>query len=142
MQKHLKPVHKTLDVTFWADERIKPGEKWSDSIAGAIEAASIHLLIVSPGFLASDYILDVELPAIMKKYAHGDLVLPVIARRCMWQPFISVLQAMPTERGRLVPVCEWKPQDIGFDRVREQAVQAICAHLGVDPALHFDWSSS
>lgn len=85
-------------------------------------------------FLASNYIFDYELPAINGKYIAGDLVIPVIAQRCCWQPFVSALQAAPSSlSGRLVPINEWRPTDSGFDAAREQVMDAIQAHFHIAP---------
>ncbi|HYG48755.1 MAG TPA: toll/interleukin-1 receptor domain-containing protein [Allosphingosinicella sp.] len=140
LKRHLKPLETLLKISFWADERIEAGERWNDSIARAIADASMHLLLFTPDFCASDYIFEIELPAIQRKYAAGDLVLPVVARRCMWQPFVSALQAVPSRGGRLLPICEWKPQDSGLDAARDQLARAICGHLGKPIPPAFDWS--
>lgn len=140
MCTHLAALQHSFGVDFWRDKRIVPGNYWSAKIEDAIEQASVHLLLFTPSFIASDYIVKHELPAIHAKYRRGDLVLPVILQRCMWQPFVGVLQAAPmTAQGRLQPVVEWKPRANGFDAAREQLAKALEEHLRTPPAKLLDW---
>src|SRR5262245_46336128 len=82
MKTHLRAIERAFNIHFWADKRITPGNYWSTLIANAIETASVHVLLISPAFIGSDYIFDYELPAINAKCTRGDLVLPVVINRC------------------------------------------------------------
>lgn len=131
LRTHLKAAERACGVDIWADKRIKGGDYWSATIKDAIDAASFHVLLLSPAFFASDYIFDHELPAIAAKHRTGDLVLPIVAKRCMWEPFVSALQAMPlTDMGKLQPIHEWRPQDNGYHAASKQLLAALTAHLG------------
>lgn len=46
---------------FWSDKSILPGENWEKEIQKAIKECTLGLLLVSPEFLASDYITKEEL---------------------------------------------------------------------------------
>ena len=63
------------------------------------------------------------------------LILPVVLRRCAWQMLHGVLQAVPTDKGRLKPIIDWYRRtdgcDRGYDRAREQIDEAISHHYGV-----------
>jgi TIR domain len=112
MMTHLRATERAFKIKFWADKRIKAGNYWSTKIADAIEAAKIHILMLSPAYIRSDYIFDHELPAINDKCAKGDLVLPVIIDRCSWQFCVGPLQAAPVDTfRRLRPVLEWNRVD-------------------------------
>ena len=91
----------------------------------------MHLLLVSAEFIASPDIERHELPAINAKYAAGDLVVPVILKACIWEPFIGPLQAVPNDKGRVVPICDWSPQNNGFHVATRQILEAIQAHFSV-----------
>jgi TIR domain len=67
MMTHLRATERAFKIEFWADKRIKAGNYWSTKIADAIEAAEIHILMLSPAYIRSDYIFDHELPAINDK---------------------------------------------------------------------------
>lgn len=57
LRTHLRATERLLDVSFWVDVRkLRGGDYWDASIQKAISDAEVHLLLMSPSFLASDYI--------------------------------------------------------------------------------------
>jgi hypothetical protein len=140
MRTHLRAVERAFKIDFWADRRIRPGNYWSAKIADAIEAAQVHILMFSPAFIASDYIFDHELPAIRNKCARGDMVLPIVIDRCIWFPFVGVLQAAPIDgTGHLVPVLDWKPCGHGFNAACEQIWGSMEAQFGTPTQPLIPW---
>ncbi len=75
LQIALKPLIRGEKVTIWDDTKILPGTDWKKEITNAIERSRIAILLVSPNFLASDFIYDQELPRIFKEYKNGDLIV-------------------------------------------------------------------
>jgi len=94
---HIKPLEKKGLVDVWDDTKLKTGEKWRDQIESALSKAAIAILIISADFLASDFIVDNELPPILKKAElEGTLVLPVILKPCRFlrEDRLSQFQAL------------------------------------------------
>src|SRR3954469_6382207 len=51
----------------WMDTDILPGEDWNLKIKAALEQCHFGVLLVSPNFLSSKYITEVELAALLAK---------------------------------------------------------------------------
>lgn len=116
---HLKPLERAGRITTWSDKKIVPGTKWMDEIRNALATAGVAVLMVSPAFLASDFIHNHELGPLLKKAENdGVRILWVPVRACVvndtplcqYQAVISPtkpLAEMKAERDKaLVEICE------------------------------------
>lgn len=52
------------DFSWWEDSLITPGEEWESEIRTHLGESDYVLQLLSPGFLASDFIRDHEIPGI------------------------------------------------------------------------------
>ena len=64
----------------WIDQQILPGEHWRAEIDRALERSRFGLLLVSPEFLASEFITREELPVLLAKL----MVVPVALQRIVF----------------------------------------------------------
>lgn len=112
-RKHLSPLKKGGIIKLWDDAAILPGTEWDTNIKKQLENSHVVLLLISPDFLNSDYINQVELPKALDRQKEGlATVIPVILRRCGWEyTELRELQALP-EGG--LPVSNWPNHDDAY----------------------------
>jgi len=83
---HLKPLEKPGMIDRWDDTRIKPGAKWRNEIKEAIERTRVAIMLISADFLASEFIMDNELPPLLQAAeSDGVMILPVIISPCRFK---------------------------------------------------------
>lgn len=87
----------------WTDQSIRTGDKWRGKIHSALQLASCAVLILTPGFLASKFIWEEEMPVLLQRAAADPsfVLLPVLARPCVWatRPELAELQARCVEEA-------------------------------------------
>src|SRR6185295_2315447 len=77
---HLKPYLRSgAVVKAWSDQQIAPGSQWFQHIQMALARTSAAVLLVSPDFLASDFIHEQELGPLLKEAAAGGV-------KILWVP--------------------------------------------------------
>jgi TIR domain len=83
---HLKPLQRIGRLSIWDDTNIGVGKHWEDEIENALDSAKVAILLVSPYFMASDFIRQVELPKMLMKAALDGLVIkPLIISRSFFE---------------------------------------------------------
>lgn len=85
VKTHLKPFERTGRIKRWDDTEIKSGQLWKTEIEKAIGSAQVVVLLVSPEFLASDFIANSELPLLLvAAETEGATILSVIIKPCTY----------------------------------------------------------
>ena len=107
----LAPLRRSGKISAaWTDREILPGQEWDAAIKQELAEADLILLLVSPHFLASDYIWQHEISKAMERHERREaVVIPIILRPCDWQemPFAKV-QGLPRNAK---PVSTYTNQD-------------------------------
>jgi hypothetical protein len=114
--EHLSSLRQDDTVTVWHDRQIEAGDAWSSAIDTHLELADIILLLVSPGFLASEYCYGTELKRALQRQSEGSArTIPVLLRPVDWgHSGLKHIQALPSD-GR--PVTLWPNRDEAFHNI-------------------------
>ena len=72
---HLKPWQDRDLLQVWSDRDIETSQDWHRTIQEALEQTAVAVLLISPDFLASDYIRQQELPHLLRAREDGELDL-------------------------------------------------------------------
>lgn len=73
--RQLLPYIRNKTVKAWSDKEIDGGDRWDDEIMMALSRARVGVLLVTPSFMASDYIQDTELHNLIKASESEGLVI-------------------------------------------------------------------
>ncbi len=113
LNQQLAPLRRHPALKVWTDNDIIGSQDWDGEIKNNLMNADIVLLLVSPGFLSSEYIYSNELTAAMQRHEQGlASVVPIILRPCDWRnETFARLQGLP--KG-VKPVVSWTSRDEAF----------------------------
>jgi hypothetical protein len=82
LQTQLAPYVQNGMMTVWDDSQIRAGAAWNESIEQAVASAKVAVLLVSPEFLASEFISKRELPPLLEAASSGGVAI-------LWVPVRS-----------------------------------------------------
>jgi internalin A len=66
------------ELKIWADRQIDAGQVWEQAIADHLDRASIVIVLLSPSFVASDYAMNKEIPAALRR--PECVLVPIVVR--------------------------------------------------------------
>lgn len=122
----LKPLVNQSIVELWSDRSLKPGDEWHQEIQCKLREHDYVLALVTPKFLASDYIQEHEVePAIASE---GHRVIPIVVETCSWlRTSLSNFQALPRD-GK--PVDQWPNTNAAWTEIAEELVDLLQGNDG------------
>ena len=83
VKTHLKPLSRYYGIEEWDDQKLRTSDKWKEEISKALNNATIAVLLFSPDFMASDFIINNELqPLLENAVKKGVKIMPVMVRPC------------------------------------------------------------
>lgn len=114
MRTMLQPLERSRSIEVWDDERrIAAGTDWADEIDRGLKRARVGVLLVSRHFLASEFIHEKELPAILAARQEGLLdVLWVYLSPCLVsETELDNIQAAHRPMAALTSMTESEQED-------------------------------
>lgn len=119
--KHLSTMIRNGEILVWDDRMIAAGSEWKGQIDEHLEKSDLILLLVSAGFIASDYCWDVELKRAMERHEAGTArVIPIILSETDLKsvPFAK-LQSLPRDRKPVTDPKSWDSHNSAWVNVVE-----------------------
>lgn len=117
LDSHIEILRREGLVTTWYDGHISPGSEWSKSIEDQLRQSDLILFLVSPAFLRSEYIAEVEMRLALQLHeSRAVRAVPVLAEGVVGfdQLPLGKLEALPTG---LKPIRDWQDQVRALDDV-------------------------
>ena len=101
------------DLRLWVDEsELRCGDEFDAEIEKAIDHSVAAILLLSPHFFSSDYIMRHELPRLLARYEAEEIkILPFLLRPCRWkmEPWAQKLTIRP---GNATPATRFKSEEL------------------------------
>ncbi len=111
----LRGLEKEGLTEWWHAREIDPEEnvpewQWQEAFEKDLKAADIVLLLITPHFMASNYVSDKEIDRVIRRHGQGEAhVIPIITRPSDWEwASFGKLQAVPIDAK---PITTWPNQD-------------------------------
>lgn len=107
LEIHMAMLKRSGRIETWHDRKIVAGEDWDAKIKHELENADLVLLMISPDFLNSNYIMEQELGVLRNRIedAGDDMkVVPIFTRPCDTTDFdIMTLQGAQQDTQSKLP---------------------------------------
>ncbi|WP_370692443.1 Clp protease N-terminal domain-containing protein [Polaromonas sp.] len=129
---HLRPLNRGKLIDSWSDTRIRSGDKWRSELQDNLKTAAVAVLLISADFLASDFIVNDELPPLLvKAESDGLRLIPVVLKPCGYLRD-RTLQKYQSINDPLKPLLGMSmiEQEFVYDKIAAEIEEEIKMRLG------------
>ena len=134
LQVALKPLTMNNAIDLWDDSLLGAGDLWDNKIENALAGANVGVLLVSPDFMASDYITAKEEKMLLDASEKEDvLILIVHVGRTHMSDRLKAIQAINDPTRPLKAMSESEVDDVFYNLV-ERIKLAIPEGRSSEPA--------
>lgn len=82
LRTHLQPAIRQRRIDLWNSERLVPGTLWQCERDRAVQSVSVAVLFLSADFLASDFLVQYELPRLFSRATTETIILLIHVSPC------------------------------------------------------------
>jgi hypothetical protein len=112
--------------TIWDDTQIRPGANWAEEIEHAIESARVAVLLVTPAFLSSDFIVSKELPRIIERQTKEGLsIFWVAVEPALFEHSPLFKYQAANDPSHPLSTLPKAKQDVEFVKLAEKIIAAV-----------------
>jgi hypothetical protein len=122
LHTHLKPYLHGGSIVSWSDQQIRPGSQWFTEIKTALTNTKVAVLLVTPDFIASDFIHEYELGPLLKEAEEGGV-------RILWIPVRESAYMETTLQKYQAVIDPGKPLAGMSTANRDHAWATICGEI-------------
>jgi internalin A len=126
LEINLKPYLRGGSITSWSDEQIVAGSQWFGEIKSALARTKVAVLLVSPDFLASDFIHEHESGPLLKEAESGGVkILWVPIRDSAYKQ--TALKNYQAVLDPIKPLATWPKakRDLAWVKICEEIEKAL-----------------
>jgi hypothetical protein len=135
LQVHLKPLEREGLLELWDDTRLGAGDQWKQLIAEALARASVAVLLITADFLASDFIINTELPELLSKAREeGTRVIPIVLKPCRFLRDKVLTEFQAINRIPLVALSEGEQEEV-YDQVSRAIEDTLRTQVPSNPRM-------
>jgi hypothetical protein len=127
LEIHLKPYLREGSLISWSDEQIVAGSQWLREIKSALAQTKVAVLLVTPDFLASDFIHEHEAGPLLKEAEQGGV-------RILWVPVRESAYKQTALKNYQAVLDPKKPLATWPKAKRDEAWLKICEEI--EKAVH------
>lgn len=112
---HLKYLEKKGIIDVWVDRRIKAGQNWKKEINKALDSSKVAILLISQNFLASDFIIDNELPLLLAAANNDEAkIIQLVLKPCSINTYRELLkfQMINEPKNPMIKLNEFEQEEL------------------------------